>query len=157
MNLQSLRRALDSLDRIADSLQAPFALVSRVYVSWVFLNSGYLKISDWEQTLGLFEFEYHVPLLSPFWGAVAGTAGELGFSTLLIVGLGGRIPAIGLFCVNLMAVISYQQVLLADSGIAGLRQHELWGFILAMLIVYGPGSWTLDRLTWRKPKAPGTS
>jgi putative oxidoreductase len=149
MNLGSIRRPLDFVSRCANFLPAPFALGSRLYVGWVFLNAGYLKISDWEQTTSLFEFEYHVPLLSPLAGAIVGTAGELIFSTLVILGLGGRLSAIGLFAVNLMAVISYQQVLLVDSGIAGLRQHELWGFMLAMLIVYGPGSWSLDRLVFR--------
>jgi putative oxidoreductase len=150
MKLQPLRRALEALDHYTNFLQAPFALGSRIYVGWVFLHSGNLKISDWGQTKDLFELEYHVPVLSPFWAAVSGTAGELIFSTLVIIGFGGRLSAIGLFFVNLMAVISYQDVLLADSGIAGLRQHELWGFMLAMLIVYGPGSWSLDRFLWNK-------
>jgi putative oxidoreductase len=150
MNLQALYRRLDVASKLADLFQSPFALAARIYVSWVFLKSGYLKVSDWDQTLSLFEFEYHVPLLSPFWGAVSGAAGELVFSALLIMGLGGRLPAIGLFAVNILAVISYQQVLLADAGIVGLGQHQLWGFILLMLIVYGPGNWSLDRLLSRK-------
>jgi len=144
MNMQTLRRGSDAVSRCADLLQSPFALVARVYVSWVFLKSGYLKVTDWDQTLSLFEFEYRVPLLSPLWGAITGAAGELVFSSLLILGLGGRLPAIGLFAVNLLAVISYWHVFSTDAGIAGLQQHQLWGFILLMLIVYGPGSWSLD-------------
>ncbi|HYM35016.1 MAG TPA: DoxX family protein [Steroidobacteraceae bacterium] len=150
MNSQLLRRSLDAIAKVADFLQAPFALIARVYVSWVFLNSGYLKITDWEQTRSLFEDVYHVPVLSPLWAAIMGTAGELGFSLFVILGLGGRLPAIGLFFVNAMAVISFQDVLLSDDGIAGLRQHELWGFILLMLIVYGPGSWSLDNFLTRR-------
>lgn len=148
MNSSSLRRLLESIAHYADMLQAPLALGSRLYVGWVFLHSGWLKITDWEQTLSLFEFEYHVPLLSPLPAAIAGTAGELVFSTLVILGLGGRLSAIGLFAVNALAVISYPE-LLTDERIAGLRQHELWGFILAMLIIYGLGKWSLDRFFFK--------
>ncbi len=150
----SLRRLLDTLTKSANLLQSPFALGARVYVSWVFLHSGLLKIGNWEQTIWLFENEYRVPVLSPLWGAITGTAGELSFSVLLILGLGGRLPALGLFAVNAMAVISYWHELSIDSGIAGLRQHELWGFIIAMLFFYGSGNWTLDKLIdlWRTRK-----
>jgi putative oxidoreductase len=146
-------KALQSIfafDKFADYLQAPFALGTRLYVGWVFLHSGYLKISDWEQTVALFESEYKVPLLSPLGGAIAGSAGELVFSALVMVGLGGRLAPLGLFAVNLMAVISYAHVLLTDDGIFGLRQHEFWGFMLAMLVIYGPGKWSLDEFIKRK-------
>src|SRR5262245_27926711 len=101
MNTQPINRVLDGVASAADLLRAPLAFGTRIYVGWVFLWSGWLKITAWDQTISLFESEYRVPLLSPFWGAVTGTAGELVFSVLLIVGLGGRIPALGLFFVNL--------------------------------------------------------
>ena len=68
------------LDRLAD----PFAFATRVYVGWQFFKSGLLKIGSWETTLGLFQDEYHVPLLPPALAAVAGTAGELFFPVLLV-------------------------------------------------------------------------
>jgi putative oxidoreductase len=139
-----LTRSLGAVEKYADKLQSPVALVARWYVAWVFLNPGYLKLKDWEQTVSLFESEYRVPLLSPLWGAITGTAGELVFSVLLILGLGGRIAPLGLFAVNAMAVISYAHELFKDDGIVGLRQHECWGIILALLTVYGMGRWTLD-------------
>ena len=144
MQFPMLARTLDFTQKYADKLQAPFALATRIYVGWVFLNSGYLKIKDWEQTISLFESEYRVPLLSPWWGAATGTVGELVFSILVILGLGGRLAPLGLFAVNAMAVISYAHVLLTDDGIFGLRQHQFWGFMLAMLTIYGMGNWTLD-------------
>jgi putative oxidoreductase len=133
-----------------DSVQPLFALALRVYVSWQFLKSGWLKISDWEQTLSLFESEYHVPVLSPYAAALAGTFGELFFSSLLILGLGGRFAPLGLLAVNCMAVISYSQVLLADGAEAALAQHVLWGLILVVLTIYGQGALALDRLWSRK-------
>lgn len=138
------------LGRLLDPLQAPFALASRVYVSWVFLKSGYLKLSDWEQTVALFEYEYRVPLLTPHLAAIAGTAGELVFPVLLILGLFGRISALGMQAVNVLAVISYAHVLYQPGFAAAIGQHYFWGFILLVLAVYGPGAWSLDH--WLKAR-----
>jgi putative oxidoreductase len=133
--------------RLLNPLQSLFALAARVYVSWQFLKSGYIKIANWDGTLYLFENEYHTPLLSPHVAAVAGACGELFFPTLLILGLASRLSAIGLFCVNVVAVISYSQVLLAQGSEAALGQHILWGSLLLFLIVYGPGTISVDYLT----------
>lgn len=146
-------RLLHPLSHALDQLQSLFALATRLYVGWVFLKSGYLKISAWETTLSLFRDEYHVPLLPPYLAAIIGTAGELGFSVLVILGLGGRLPALGLFAVNAMAVISYAHVLFSEGFEAAIGQHYLWGFMLMMLAVYGPGGITLDRLTWERQAA----
>jgi putative oxidoreductase len=143
--MNALTRALDLLSRALVALQPAFALSARLYVSWVFLKSGWLKITAWDQTVSLFEIEYHVPLLSPLAAAVLGTLGELFFPLLLIVGLAGRFAAVSLFAVNVLAVISYSHVLYQEGFEAAIAQHYLWGFMLAMLAVYGPGSWSLDR------------
>ncbi|MET0534671.1 MAG: DoxX family protein [Steroidobacter sp.] len=132
-----------ALARALDALQPAFALGTRIYVSWVFLKSGWLKISDWDSTLALFEYEYRVPLLTPTLAAIAGTAGELVFPVLLILGLFGRVSALGLQAVNVLAVISYAHFLFENP--AALAQHYLWGFMLVMLALYGPGSWSMDR------------
>lgn len=143
--MNALTRALDLLSRALIGLQPAFALATRLYVSWVFLKSGWLKITAWDQTVSLFEIEYHVPLLSPTVAAVLGTFGELFFPLLLIVGLAGRFAAVGLFAVNLLAVVSYSHVLYQEGFEAAIGQHYLWGFMLAMLAIHGPGSWSLDR------------
>jgi putative oxidoreductase len=132
--------------RLLNPLQSLFALGARVYVSWQFLKSGYLKVTSWDSTLYLFENEYHTPLLPPHVAAVAGAFGELFFPTLLVLGIVGRLSAIGLFAVNAMAVISYSQVLLAEGSEAALGQHILWGTLLVFLIIYGPGKFSLDYL-----------
>ena len=135
---------------LLNALQSPFALLVRVYVSWVFLKSGWLKLSDWGQTVALFEAEYRVPLLPPTAAAVAGTAGELVFPALLIVGLAGRLSAIGLFAVNALAVISYAHVLFQQGFEAAVAQHYLWGFMLLVIIFYGPGALSIDGLLARR-------
>jgi putative oxidoreductase len=136
---------LNSLAKVAlRPLQSPFLLVLRVYVSWQFLVSGWLKLQDWDTTLVLFEQEYRVPLLSSGLAAVLGTMGETLFPLLLVAGLLGRYAALGLFAVNVMAVVSYAHVLLAEGYEAALAQHVLWGVMLATLVVVGPGRWSVD-------------
>jgi putative oxidoreductase len=144
MSVQALAASNGMVARMLDLLQAPLALATRIYVSQVFLKSGYIKISSWDSTLALFQSEYHVPLLPPTVAAVLGTAGELIFPVFLIAGLFGRLSALGLFAVNLLAVISYSQVLFQEGFEAAIGQHYLWGFMLLMLIAYGPGAWSLD-------------
>ena len=77
--------------------------------------------------------------------AIAGTAGELIFPSLLILGLFGRFSAVGLQAVNVLAVISYAHVLFQEGFDDAIGQHYLWGFMLAMLAIYGPESWSIDR------------
>jgi putative oxidoreductase len=134
------------LGRRLDRLQSLVLLVTRFYVGWQFTASGWLKVTSWSSTLDLFRTEYHVPLLPPYAAAVTGAFGELFFPCLLYLGLFSRVGALGMFCVNAMAVISYRQVLLAEGSEAALGQHELWGFMLLILMVVGPGRFAVDSL-----------
>ena len=154
----NLRQQLAALERafaaLAGWLVAPLQCATRLYVGWVFVKSGWLKVSDWSQTLALFETEYHVPLLPPHAAAYAGAAGELVFGTLVILGLAGRAGAWGLFAVNAMAFISYRHVLLGEGFEAAVGQHVLWGFMLVVLAVHGPGRWSLDGLLGLVSRGP---
>ena len=123
------------------SLQPAALLLARCYVASVFFRSGLTKLNDWETTLALFVDEYHVPLLSPTVAAYLGTAAELALPVLLVAGLGGRFAAAGLFVLNIVAVLS-----LAEIADAALQQHVFWGSLLAALVLWGPGRWSLDRL-----------
>lgn len=149
MNEYAIARPLPVVARGMNALQPVLALATRLYVSWQFLKSGYLKLTGWESTLALFRDEYRVPLLSPELAAVAGTAGELLFPVMVALGLYGRIGALGLSLVNVMAVVSYAHVLLAEGFEAALAQHVLWGFMLLVVIVYGPGTLSVDRMLSR--------
>jgi len=51
-----------------------------------------------------------------------------------------------------MAVVSYAHVLLSEGFEAALGQHYLWGTLLLVLIVFGPGRWSLD--AWREGRRP---
>jgi putative oxidoreductase len=139
--------------RLLNPLQPLFAFGARLYVGWQFFKSGYIKITTWDSTLYLFENEYHTPVLSPHVAAVVGTFGELFFPTVLVIGIAGRLSAMGLFAVNAMAVISYANVLLAEGYEAALAQHVLWGTLLLFLIIYGPGKLSLDYLLNRSRRS----
>jgi putative oxidoreductase len=157
MGIAANLRALNArAARVAAVAVDPGLLVLRVYVAWQFLKSGWLKLMDWETTRFLFQEEYHVPWLSPAVAAVLGTFGELAFPALLVVGLLTRYAGVGLSAVNVMAVVAYSHVLLTEGYEAGLAQHGLWGLALAVLVVFGPGRWSLDD-GWlaRETRAPG--
>lgn len=125
-----------------------FDLGIRIYVGQAFFKSGLTKIVDWNVTLGLFENVYHVPVLPPAIAAVMGTAGELALPLLLIPGIAGRFAAAGLTVVNVMAVVSYFDEL----SELGLADHLLWGVLLLVILLHGPGRLSVDR--WLKGRLP---
>jgi putative oxidoreductase len=127
-----------------------FDLGIRLYVASVFLRSGWLKLADWGSTLYLFENEYHVPLLPPHAAAVLGTTGELGLPVLLVLGLAGRFGAAGLSVVNLIAAVSFP-----DISDLGLQDHLLWGMLLLVTLLHGPGKISLDRWVCRPSRNSG--
>ena len=137
-------RAYLRAEELVDKLQSLFALGIRLYLAQVFLASALTKVKDWNITLALFENEYHVPLLSPAAAALLGTAAEFALPILLLAGLGTRAAALALFLFNIVAVISYP-----DLSDAGLKDHALWGALMLVLAVYGPGRISLDRLLIR--------
>ena len=135
---QAALRRLDGLSPAVD-------LVVRVFVATVFFKSGLTKVASWATTVSLFENEYAVPLLSPEAAAALGTTVELVFPVLLVLGLGGRLSAFVLFVFNIVAVVSYP-----DLGEVGLRDHQMWGLLLLVTLLHGPGKLSLDHLIGRR-------
>ncbi|WP_421280495.1 DoxX family protein [Aeromonas taiwanensis] len=126
---------------------AAVLLLARLWVASVFLCSGWLKLGSWDSTLYLFEFEYRVPLLPWQWAAYVGTATELLLPLFLLAGLFTRPVALLLFGFNIMAVISYPTL-----WAGGFYDHQLWGWMLLTLVVWGAGPLALDR--WRLARRP---
>lgn len=146
-------------------LQPLALLLLRFYVAGVFLKSGAQKISNWDSTLFLFEYEYHVPLLSVKSAAILGTAAELLLPALLIIGLFTRYTALALFVFNVIAVLSYPALLKGEFGVAtafdwlpvaatfptkGFEEHFIWGLILLSMMAFGAGKISLDQLIFKK-------
>lgn len=127
-------RGLDWLAPLGD-------LLLRLYVANVFWKAGLVKIQSWSSTLYLFSEEYKVPLLPPEIAAYMGTGVELFFPVLLAFGLAGRFAAFVLFVFNIIAVVSYPTL-----NAVGLADHQLWGLLLTLLLLRGPGTLSLDHL-----------
>ena len=126
---------------LIDKLQPLLLLGFRLYVARVFFLSGLTKIHDWSITLALFTNEYHVPVLPPALAALMGTATELSMPILLAFGLATRFGAFVLFFFNIIAVVSYAA--LPDIAI---KDHILWGTMILVILLCGPGKISLDYL-----------
>jgi putative oxidoreductase len=140
-----------------DRLRSLMLLGTRLWVGWQFLKSGWLKVTNWDVTLELFNSEYQVPLLSPTAAAIAGAFGELFFPTLLVLGLFTRVGAVGLFAVNALALYSYWHVLGQDGYEAARGQHYLWGFMTLVIATCGAGFFSLDRALGNASAASSTN
>ena len=132
-----------------------FLVVIRFDVGYQFWKAGLIKLGAWDSTLFLFEHEYRVPLLSPYLAAVLGTAGELVFPLMLFVGLAGRLGALGLSVVNVVAVIAYAHVIFSAGFENTVNDHWLWGAMLLAVMAFGPGKLSLDHLLSRYRGASG--
>jgi putative oxidoreductase len=134
--------------RQIDRLQPLLLLAFRLYVARVFLMSGLTKIHDWSVTVALFTNEYHVPVLPPGTAALMGTAAELSMPLLLALGLATRFGGFVLFFFNIIAVVSY-----ATLPDIAAKDHLLWGVLILVVLVFGPGRISLDYwLERRRPR-----
>jgi putative oxidoreductase len=122
-----------------DLIQPVMLLIARFYLAWVFFKAGLTKLRDWESTLLLFEYEYAVPVLNFELAAYLATFGEIVLPILLVIGLFGRKAALGLFIVNYIAVISFD-----DMPAAALNEHILWATLMILIAVWGAGKLSLD-------------
>ncbi|WP_394154749.1 DoxX family protein [Vibrio maritimus] len=141
----TLSNWLVSYDKLIDTLQAGFVplllLFCRLWVAWVFFNSGLTKIASWDSTLYLFELEYQVPILPWELAAYMGTAAELILPVFVALGLLTRPMAAVLFVFNIIAVVSYP--LLWEKG---FYDHQLWGLMILVVVVWGPGPISADKV-----------
>ena len=114
-------------------------LLLRIWIANVFWKSGLTKVSNMSTTMFLFEHEYSVPILSVELAAYLATAAELVLPLLLVFGLAGRAAAGALFVFNAVAVISYPTL-----NAFGIAQHQVWGVMLLVLLLRGPGKISID-------------
>jgi len=148
-----INRFLTGYDQSVDLLQrwmTPLVLLAvRLLAAEAFFKAGQVKIANWDSTLFLFEYEYQVPLLPFETAALMATFVELCLPPLLALGLFSRPVAIVLFVFNIMAVVSYP-VLWQQ----GYLDHQLWGLMLLMTLLMGPGKISVDH--WIRTRIDGT-
>ena len=135
---------LQKMDEILLSILTPlipfFLLISRLWVAWVFFRSGLTKITTWDSTLFLFQYEYQVPLLPWQLAAYMGAISEIFLPVFLALGLLTRPAAFLLFMFNIVAVISYPAL-----WKTGFYDHQMWGLMLIVTLIFGPGIFSLDK------------
>ncbi|MEF1173927.1 DoxX family protein [Vibrio sinaloensis] len=141
-SIKNMLNHYDALIEKSQSVVVPLLLLfCRVWVAWVFFNAGLTKISTWDSTLFLFEYEYQVPLLPWQLAAYLGTGAELILPIFVALGLLTRPTAAMLFAFNIIAVVSYP--VLWEQG---FYDHQLWGLMILIVVVWGPGPLSVDKL-----------
>ena len=139
--IKKIYELADTFARGMDWLAPGFLLVPRLYVAMVFFKSGLTKSMDFSSTVALFENEYKVPVISPMLAALAGTAAELALPAFFVLGLLSRPTALAFFVFNIVAAISYP-----DISDAGVKDHMMWGLMMLVVLFFGPGRFSLDRV-----------
>ena len=133
-----------TLQTLAERFLPPWLLllVARLGVANVFWMSGRTKVEGLltlkPSTLYLFEYEYKVPLLPSDFAAYAATYAEHLLPILLVLGLFTRFSALGLIAMTLVI----QLFVLPD----GWPTHLLWMAPLLVIVRYGAGAISLDKL-----------
>ncbi|MBX7247979.1 MAG: DoxX family protein [Caulobacteraceae bacterium] len=133
-----------TLEGLAARFLPPWLLliVVRLGVANVFWMSGRTKVEGLltlkDTTFYLFENEYHVPLLPPDIAAYAATYAEHILPILLLLGLFTRFSALGLLVMTLVI-----QLFVLPGG---WPVHLLWAGPLLILVRYGAGPISLDRV-----------
>lgn len=153
-------------ERLATRLLAPLApaapLLLRLWLAQEFLQAGWIKLSEsWRAPEWFAALTFPVPVRWLPADVNWVTAGllELTLGTLLLVGLFGRVAALGLLLVTWVAVYSVH----FDLGWAGWNQIEteagqgfkvplMLALMLLALLLGGMGRWSLDAW-WRQRRA----
>jgi putative oxidoreductase len=135
--------------KFIDYFKSAGDLMARFWVANIFFQSGLSKIADWNTTVVLFRYDYHVPFLSPEAAAYLGTSMEFILPVLLVLGLGGRLSIFIFFIYNAICVLSFS-FLWTAAGQAGFADHVNWGLLLMLLMFHGSGKFSLDYLIHKK-------
>ena len=137
------------LSRFLDKLQDLGLLLVRLWISKIFIDSALTKLAYWPGTIVLFKYQYSVPFLSPSVAAYIGTASEVIFPILLILGLGGRLAVFCFFIYNIVCVVSFH-FLWTPAGASGFSDHVSWGLLLLLVMLFGMGKFSIDHLIHKK-------
>ena len=133
-------RVFNTLDKWLSPL---WFLYIRYWLADVFFRSGLVSISDWQNNIDLFTYEFKTPLLSSELAAYLSTAVELVCPVLLILGLGTRLAALAIFFTALVIELTYIHHL----------DHILWMLASSLLFLKGGEKLSMDYLlskTWFK-------
>ena len=140
MSIACTCKITSKLFNFLNRLEPLWWVLLRVWIALVFFKSGLTKIEDFETTIMLFEEEYQVPMLSPYFAALSATFFELVMPVALVLGLATRFAAIPLLIMTVVIQFTYMDHV----------QHYYWGIVLLGLILHGGGKLSADYLIERK-------
>jgi putative oxidoreductase len=132
-------RAGATLNRFSGSI---LLLVARLGVAGVFFMSGRTKVDGilhiTDATYSLFETDYKIPLIPPYYAAHLAAYQEHLFPILLVLGLFNRVAALGLLgMTTVIEVFVYPDA---------WPTHLSWAGLLLPIIFRGGGKFSLDYL-----------
>lgn len=119
------------------------ALIARLTVGWVFVESGWGKVHNLEKVTEYFQ-SLGIPAASIQAPFAAGS--ELVFGALVLVGLFTRISTVPLMIIMVIAILTAKRdELHGISDLLGFIEY-LYIVLLAWLFVHGPGAISVDRV-----------
>lgn len=130
------------LDRIPHDV---VALIARLSIAAVFWQSGQTKVDGWQVTdsaVYLFENEYRLPLVDPWFAAHAAALAEHLFPLLLAIGFASRLSALALLGMTMVIEI----FVYPDAW----PTHGTWAVCLLVIIAGGPGRASFDHFIARR-------
>ena len=156
--LKFFQQKLAAHERLAHNL---LTFLARFSMAAVFWKSGQTKIEGlaidliagdfqlgWphvsDAALFLFKDEYKLPLIAPSIAAHAAAFSEHFFPLLLLFGLGTRFAALALLGMTL----TIQLLVYPDA----YPTHGTWATALLLLVLQGPGQWSLDNWLLRSKR-----
>ncbi len=149
------RKAYALLIRIASSLQSPVLFVVRLYWGWSFFQTGKGKLSDLSKVTAFFT-DLGIPFPG-FNAFLAGTTECVG-GLLLLAGLASRVTTIPLIVTMVVAYITADSEALknifSEPDKFLTADPFLFLFASVLVLVFGPGVFSLDYLLGRKLAVP---
>lgn len=126
------------------------ALACRFSIAGIFWLSGRTKVEGWftltDTTFLLFRQDYALPLIPPHWAAYLATTAEHVLPLLLVLGLGTRFAA--------LAVLAMTAVIQCFVYPSAWPTHLSWAAPMLVLLVHGPGRWSVDHVLAGRGVAP---
>jgi putative oxidoreductase len=134
-----------SIFHFLESYGAPIMLlIMRLWMARIFWYSGLVKISDWQSTIALFQYEYKVPIINPELAAYMATMTELTCPILLTLGIATRFATIPMLIMTAVIQLTY----------FNSNEHFYWAMLLGTILCLGPGKISLDYWVRRKIAMP---
>ena len=153
-----LRPWLDKFDRLASGLQSPLLLVIRLYWGSSFAQTGWGKLTHLEKTTAFFT-DLNLPL--PKLNAIMAGSTECFGGALLALGLFARPVAVPLIFTMVVAFATADRealhAIFSDTDKFLGAAPFLFLFAALIVLVFGPGRFSLDTLRFKQPAAASAS